>query len=334
MTAVESDFRVTGLLKNSHLQSILSSSPWRRRAGYARLRRLGVMNQAHVLSLPDGTRLAGMHYLSPRPDPRRALVLLLHGWEGSAESSYINHSAAELLAAGVDVFALNFRDHGQTHGLNEGLFHSCRLPEVVDAAKAVLSIFRPAQFFVAGYSLGGNFSLRLALAAETESLPIKAAFAICPPVDPSAVLVELERGLPLYHWYFMKKWRASLRRKSALFPQAHQIDEAVLQRDMRGLTKWLVSQHTDWADEEQYFAGYAVSGHRLTAVPVPVRILAAADDPVIPVASLHALQLPDSARLEISAHGGHCGFIEDWRLHGFAERWLKNAVIEALNAIQ
>ncbi len=103
---------------------------------------------------------------------------------------------------------------------------------------------------------------------------------------------------------------------------------------MRGLTQWLVTQHTDWADEEQYFSGYAVSGQRLAALPVPVRILAAADDPVIPVASLHALQLPDSARLEISTHGGHCGFIEDWRLHGFAERWLKNAVIEALNAIQ
>lgn len=334
MTAAVNDFRVTGLLKNSHLQSILSSSPWRRRAGYARLRRLGVMNQAHVLTLPDGVKLAGMHYLSPRLNPRHALVLLLHGWEGSAESSYINHSAAELLAAGVDVFALNFRDHGQTHGLNEGLFHSCRLQEVVEAAKAVVSIFRPQQFFVAGYSLGGNFSLRLALAAEAEQLPIKAAFAICPPVDPSAVLVELERGLPLYHWYFMKKWRASLRRKRELFPEAHQIDESVLQRDMRGLTKWLVSQHTDWPDEEQYFASYAVSGNRLAALSVPVRILAAADDPVIPVASLHALQLPESARLEINPHGGHCGFIEDWRLNGFAERWLKNAVIEALNAIQ
>jgi uncharacterized protein len=329
-----SGYRVRGLLKNRHLQSILSSSPWRRRAGLARLRRLGVLGQAHMLSLPDGVRLAGTHYPSPNPDPRRALVLLMHGWEGSAESSYINHSTAELLNAGVDVFALNFRDHGQSHELNEGIFHSCRLQEVIDAAREVLSRFQPSRFFVAGYSLGGNFSLRLALAAGPESLPIQAAFAICPPINPSSVLRELETGLPLYHWYFMKKWRASLKRKSELFPDIHRLDDDILQRDMRGLTQWLVSQHTDWADEEQYFAGYAVADGRLARATVPIRILAAADDPVIPVADFKALTLPASARLEISPYGGHCGFIEDWRLHGFAERWLKNGVIEALNAIQ
>lgn len=333
MQQVPSEYRAKGLLKNPHLQSILSSSPWRRRAGLRRLQALGAQGRPHILDLPDGTRLAGVHYASASPGAR-AMVVLLHGWEGSAQSSYILHSTAELLAAGIDVFALNFRDHGDTHHLNEGLFHSCRFQEVADAVKAVVQQFQPAQVMVAGYSLGGNFSLRLALAARQQSLPLLAAFAICPPVDPSQVMRQLEQGPPLYHWYFMRKWRGSLKRKRQLFPEIHAISDDILKRNMRGLTQWLVNAHTEWQDEEQYFNGYAVSGQRLADAAIPVRLLAAADDPVIPIHSLRSLQLPASTHMEIAETGGHCGFIEDWRGHGFAERWLKNAVIEVLNAVQ
>ena len=40
------------------------------------------------------------------PDGRepRALVLLLHGWEGSADSNYMRLTAARLLQAGAAVF--------------------------------------------------------------------------------------------------------------------------------------------------------------------------------------------------------------------------------------
>lgn len=334
MPVPDSQYRASGLLKNPHLQSILSSSPWRRQAGLERLNALGAVAHGRILQLPDGVRLAGIHYACPLPAPRNALVLLLHGWEGSARSSYIQHSAAELLSAGFDVFALNFRDHGDTHDLNEGLFHSCRLQEVLDAAGEVLRQCRPARFFVAGYSLGGNFALRMALAAPRAELPIEAAFAICPPVDPSAVLRELESGPPLYHWYFMRKWRGSLRHKRRLFPQLHDFDEGIFRMDMRGLTRWLVHRHVGLPDEEQYFAGYAVAGGRLAGSQVPCHILAAEDDPVIPIAGLRALELPPGSRLEISRHGGHCGFIEGWALQGYAERWLKDGVCRALDAIQ
>jgi predicted alpha/beta-fold hydrolase len=330
MRPEKSAFSAGGLLKNPHVQSILSSSPWRRQAGFERLTALGAVAQGRILQLPDGVRLSGIHYVSTVKQPKNALVLLLHGWEGSAHSSYIQHSTAELLAAGVDVFALNFRDHGETHGLNEGLFHSCRLQEVVDAAKAVLQQCRPEHFFVAGYSLGGNFALRLALVAEREGLPIDAAFAICPPVDPSSVLTELETGPALYHWYFMRKWRGSLKQKRRLFPHIHDYGEEIFRLDMRGLTRWLVTQHTEWPDEEHYFAGYAVTDKRLSELIMPIGILASEDDPVIPVASLKALKLPKNGRLEISRHGGHCGFIESWALQGYAERWLGNQISAVL----
>ena len=90
---------------------------------------------------------------------------MLHGWEGSVDSSYMRMTAARLLEAGFDVVRLNFRDHGQTHHLNEGLFHSNLLDEVVHAAGDVAQRFPAQRMVVAGYSLGGNFALRLALRA-------------------------------------------------------------------------------------------------------------------------------------------------------------------------
>ena len=55
---------------------------------------------------------------------------------------------------------------------------------------------------------------------------------------------------------------------------------------------------------------------------MPAHILTSADDPVIPVSGFEALRLPPTARLEVAAHGGHCGFLMDARLRGFAEHWI------------
>jgi predicted alpha/beta-fold hydrolase len=317
-------------LRNAHVQSVLSSLPLRRSAAQRVLERTGAQTTPMLVDAGDGVRLQGFHDTVPGRAPR-ALVLLLHGWEGSSESAYMRLTAARLVSKGMDVFRLNFRDHGDTHHLNEGLFHSCRLAEVVAAAKDVSARFSGLPFMAAGYSLGGNFALRLALAAPAAGLPLLHSAAVCPGVDPSAVMKTLESGAGLYNWYFMKRWRSSLRKKRALWPQQHDFDDAVLQQDMRSLTRWLALKHTDFTDVEDYFDGYSVSEGRLAALQVPVSVLASADDPVIPVDTLRALQLPAHSHLDIAEHGGHCGFIEGPSLRGYAERWVARRLLRALS---
>jgi predicted alpha/beta-fold hydrolase len=303
--------------------------PMRRAGGLRALERTGARTEEHIVDGGEGIRLFGLHSHVEGRDPR-GLVLLLHGWEGSVDSSYMRHTAAHLLDRGFDVFRLNFRDHGETHHLNEGIFHSCRLSEVVHAARWIADRFPSPAFLGAGYSLGGNFMLRLALAAPEAGIPLRHAVAICPAVDPSAVMTALETGPAFYHWYFMKKWRGSLRKKRALFPAQHAFDDHVLAQDMRGLTRWLVESYTTLGGVEDYFDGYAVAGGRLANLQVPVSVLAAADDPIIPVDTLHRLQLPAHSSLEIAEHGGHCGFIEGPDLRGFAERWVAAKLEAAL----
>ena len=321
-------------LRSPHLQSLISTSPLRRARGALLLRRSGAVSKPYIVDGGDGVRLEGVHSRLPGVEPR-GLALLLHGWEGSAESSYMRLTAAHLLGAGFEVFRLNFRDHGDTHHLNQALFHSNRIDEVINAAADVANRFlagssRP--MVVAGYSLGGNFALRLALRAPAAGLPLARVAAVCPLLDPGVTMTRMEQGLPFYIRYFEQSWRASLRRKRDRFPQYYDFDDRVLKLEMRELTRWMVERHTDFDTLDDYFNGYAVAGDRLAGLQVPVDLLTAEDDPVIPVEEFHALQLPDTALIEIARWGGHCGFLETPKLDGYAERWVAARLSAALDA--
>ena len=320
-----SAYRAPRWLRNPHLQTLLGSSGMRVMRGAHELRKLGAIHEAHLIDAGSGVRLHGVHSALPGR-AARGLALLLHGWEGSAESGYMRLTCARLLECGFDVFRLNFRDHGDTHHLNEDLFHSNRLDEVLQAALTVSRrwVSAPMQPMVlAGYSLGGNFALRVALHAPRVGLRLARVAAVCPALDPDRTTTAMEQGLSLYERYFLRKWTRSLRRKQVLFPQQHAIGEEQLRsRHLRELTAWLVARHTEFVDVDAYFDGYRISCDRMAGLQVPADILTSADDPVIPVDDFRNWQLPANATVEIAAHGGHCAFLRDAGMRGYAEDWV------------
>lgn len=326
MSIVASPYAPPRWLRSAHVQSVLGTSPLRRRRGGKQLAATGARSRPHLVDGGDGVRLQGVHSL-PAGGPPRALALLLHGWEGSAESSYMRLTAASLLQAGVAVFRLNFRDHGDSHHLNEGIFHSNLLDEVIHAAGQVQEQFGEGlPMFVAGYSLGGNFTLRLALHGPSHGLRLQRVAAVCPVVDPAHTMQAMEAGMPLYMRYFERKWTSSLRRKFAAHPHPD-FDDSTLKLRMRELTAWLVERHTGFDSLDAYFDGYSIAGKRLLDLQVPAEILMAEDDPVIPVADFLDWELPSCARLELARHGGHCGFLLDARLDGYAEHWVARRLL-------
>lgn len=323
------NYRPPRWLRNPHLQSMLASSRVRLRRGQQLLAASGAHTQEMMLDGGDGVRLQAWHSRPPGAPPK-ALALLLHGWEGSAESSYMRMTTARLLEQGFDVVRLNFRDHGNTHHLNPGIFHSCRIGEVVNAAADVAQRFAGLPMVAAGYSLGGNFVLRLALHAPAAGVPLLHVASVCPVLDPAITMDSIQRGPVMYDWYFRRKWTGSLRRKRALFPELADCDDSVLKLDIRALTGWLVDRHTDFGSLQEYFDGYSIAGSKLAALQVPADILMAADDPVIPFTTFDHWQLPADAHLEIARWGGHCGFIENLRGDGFSERWVAQRLAAAV----
>ena len=87
------------------------------------------------------------------------------------------------------------------------------------------------------------------------------------------------------------------------------------------ITRHFAERHTEYGALDPYFAAYTLAAEQLYASPTPLAIITAADDPVIPVADFAGFQVRDALQaFDLAPHGGHCGFIEDFRYTSWAER--------------
>jgi predicted alpha/beta-fold hydrolase len=312
------------LLRNAHLQSILGSVPPRAWLIQRRAAALLASAQPLVLECGDGVRLQACY--SPLAQSRRAadgrrLAVLLHGWEGSMDSPYVLSAAALLYQQGFPLVRLNLRDHGATHALNRGVFHSCRLPEVVGAVRALSQQFPAAHLYLGGFSLGGNFMLRVAADGAAPDT-IAGAVAVSPVLEPEATLQALERSLLVYRQYFVRRWSRSLRSKQRAWPDEHDFDALLRTQDLRHMTAALVQRCTEFESLQAYLSGYAITGERLKNLRVPAHLLLAADDPIIPAVDLPRLAANDRLTIVRTSHGGHCGFMDSWGGASFADRYM------------
>ena len=287
-----------------------------------RARRLERDAEWVTLDCGDGVRLTGCHTVQKIAARPRGLAVLFHGWEGSTRSTYVLQNGARLLEEGWDVFRLNFRDHGDTHALNPGIFHSCRIDEVVGALRAVQQRYSARPMVLIGFSLGGNFALRAALRAPDAGIDLARVIAVCPVIDPHTGLFQLEHAPRMYHDYFMWKWRRSLKAKQRMFANAELFTRHDLRGTLRTLTEALVLKHTDFGSLDNYLDGYSVAGDHLAGLRVPTSILATCDDPVCPATDLATMTLPPCVEVTLTRHGGHCGFIRDRHLGSWAEDYI------------
>jgi len=301
-------FRPPAWLRGPHLQTMLSSMGIRRFGLSRGAREVRAQSRPMVLDCGAGVRLLGLH--SAQPERGRSLVVLLHGWEGSADSNYMWSAATYHYAAGHDVFRLNLRDHGPSHHLNEGLFHSCRIDEVVGAVGELARLAAGRPMHLVGYSLGGNFALRVALRAPGAGIPLTSAIAISPVLDPAHTLRCLEQRTWLYRNYFVQKWRRSLRRKAAAWPGRYVLDDLLRARGLGPMTRELVERYTDYPDMQSYLDGYALVGPILAGLLVPSHILTSLDDPIIPADDLARLSPSAALTIETTERGGHCAFLD------------------------
>ncbi|HRP34602.1 MAG TPA: alpha/beta fold hydrolase [Gammaproteobacteria bacterium] len=305
------EFAPTGLIANAHLQSVLPSSPFRRRLLRRRAAPLAEVSRTLLLDCGAGVRLHSWHAPQPegREPPPRGVAVLIHGWEGAGDSSYLLSAATRMYAEGWSVIRLHLRDHGPSHHLNEDIFHSNRLPEVVGAVARIAALFPGEPLCLGGFSLGGNFAMRVAARAAAAGIPLARVMAVCPVLDPASTLDAMEQGPQLYQRYFMAKWRRSLAIKARLFPERYRFGDLQRFRGLRDMTDFFVHDYSEYPDLASYLAGYAIVGEVLATITAPTLLVAAADDPVIPARDVSRLARPAALQVVVTRRGGHCGFL-------------------------
>ena len=188
------------------------------------------------------------------------------------------------------------------------------------------------KFSFLAYSLGGNFALRVALYAPGAGLKLDKVIAVSPVISPAHAMHCMDNGPAVYQHYFKRKWRRSLRIKQACFPNLYDFSEWFRLDSLTGQTRYLIEKYTSIASLDDYLEGYSVARGRLKTLQIDTTIVAAEDDPVIPLADFHQLELPACAELVITAHGGHCAFLNGWKLDSWMERFIPGKFAESKHA--
>ncbi len=312
---MDGSFSPPRYLRNPMVQTVLNSSG---------LRALGKnpmaeMAEEVVLDLEGGVRLQGFMSRQWEREPK-GLVILFHGWEGSARSAYILHTGKYLFNNSYDVFRLNFRDHGDTHHLNNGLFMGTLFDEVYRAVKDVAAMAGKVPVFVAGFSMGANFAIRVAARFRDDPVGnLRGVLAINPPLDPMKATAGIDR-IGLVKSYFIRKWKQSLKRKQELFPDRYDFSDIFAMKTCMEMTEALIPRLSDYPGAAEYFRGYTLTGELFGRVEMPLTVISAADDPIIPVEDFSRIGPNGSTTLIIQKYGGHCGYIEGLSLNSWYQK--------------
>ena len=303
---MEDQFVATRWARSPHLQTLFGSLSLR----VWGTNEMADASREMIVDAGNGVRLLGCHsrHCGRRP---RGLIILLHGWEGSADSTYMRSTGRFFYRLGYDIFRLNLRDHGHSHHLNRGLFHGALTEETACAVANVCSLLPDSPCYLVAFSLGGNFALRIALMQSKAPISnLKEAFCISPALDPHKATMAIDTGFPVYRNYFLRKWKRSLRKKQCFFPDLYNFDDILHHSTCMALTEAIMPYYPEYEDYRDYFRQYTLTGEALASLALPVTIFTSEDDPVVDADDFHRLPQNAHLRLSIQKWGGHCGFLD------------------------
>lgn len=294
-------------LRGADIQTMVGST-LRKYTAARRAIGLRAAESEQIITAADGTRLSAWISTQPQPAP---LVIVIHGWLGTHNSGYNLSLSQTLWDEGYSVARLNLRDHGGTAHLNEGMFHNGLIDEVADVVGQISG--DAARAAVIGFSLGGNFALRL---AKQLGIP---ALGICPLMDPAASVAVIDQGSAIYKQYFMRKWLKAMVEKSSAYPGVYDFhgSGAFGLKTVHDMTEHFVLHYAGYETLQSYYDCYTLTESFLDGVDA--EILAAADDPVVPAAAFMAL--PESVNVNLIKQGGHCAFVDSYSMTSFADRY-------------
>ncbi|HEY1264361.1 MAG TPA: alpha/beta fold hydrolase [Terriglobales bacterium] len=321
-TQTTEDFRARRFLRGGHRQTL---------ASFFLLRRFRFQEvEERLIDVEHGVKvLCQCHWQADRSSALTAIVV--HGLEGSSESSYAVGIARKGLAAGLNVVRMNQRNCGGTDRLSPTLYHSGRSQDVGVVARSLIRTDKLSRLALVGFSMGGNLVLKLAgewgIGAPPE---LRAAIGVCPSVDlgPSADALHLPANR-LYELYFLWALRRRLRDKARLFPGHFDVARMKGVRTLREFDDKVTAYYCGFDGAEDYYTRSSAA-RVIDRIAVPTLIVHAANDPFIRIT-------PETrARIAANPHitfqecddGGHCSFLAD--PNGYDGRWAERRVVEYL----
>ena len=265
-------------------------------------------------------RLKYYRFANRSDKPSGALLILLPGWLGTVDSGYLRMALTRVRTANTELVLLMPRDHNDTYHLNTERFSPAYLDDLLHAISELQSLTQCRQTMLAGFSLGGNFAIRLASQLGKD---ISAVLAICPMIRPAESTPLMDTKSRLLRLYFLTKWHRSALHKHRCFPDVYPYPQDLLAtKSIMALTEIFVRETGRYRSTADYFEAYTITSQLLKKVAASVSIAHSSNDPIIP--QQHIQSLAEHAQVSIQAGGGHCGF-----LYGLGpQSWCADLLVE------
>jgi uncharacterized protein len=295
---VKSGFEPPWWLRNAHLQTL-----W----PYLFRSRPQISTRRERLELPDGDFL-DLDFTLNESGP---VVLVLHGLEGSIRSKYAAGLLSCLSAHGYRAVLMHFRGcSGEPNRLPRS-YHSGETGDPAFVIDWLQTRFPRQPLAAIGFSLGGNALLKL-LAEQGENCRLQTAIAISVPFLLNNAADQFNRGLSrLYRQYLLRSLIRSALNKHERIDLAARINLDLVRncRDFWIFDHEVTARLNGFKDVHDYYQRSS-SRQYLQSIKTPTLILHARDDPFMnPQTPPTQNELSDHITLELSAHGGHVGFV-------------------------
>lgn len=321
-----SDFLPSRWLRGGHRMTVYA---WARRRDFPDL----PTPVPRFFDIDADTRVLAHCHWQPQPAAHPTLVVL-HGLEGSSEAHYMRGIADKATRRRFNVVRLNQRNCGGTEALSRGLYHSGLTNDVLAVMTELADRDGLPRLAVAGYSLGGNLSLKLAgMVGDAPPPWLRAVCAVSPTLELGTCMDAMERGLNrLYQWHFMRSLRGRIRRKARLFPELYDTRGVWKLWSIRAFDDRYTAPHHGFKDASDYYH-QAASMRVVDRIRVPALIITAEDDPFIPAAPFCEAKVTANPHiiLRLTRYGGHCGYIEPAR-NGYDGYWAEQQIVEFVSA--
>jgi len=260
---------------------------------------------------PDVQVLVHTQQPSNPPSNLRGHVVLVHGLEGSSASGYMVSLAQALLESGYAVHRFNMRTCGGTEFLCRTLYHG-GLTKDLFAFLMELDRARQGPIHLVGFSLGGNVVLKLA--AELGGDANRLIGRVCTISTPISLGMCARRlGEPrnrIYEWHFVRTMKQRLQLRRAILGETVRWEALPSIRSLYDLDDKVTAPHFGFRDAEHYYTTQSAAAF-IDAVSVPVKMIHAKDDPMIPFEAYShpALKRNPCITTHITDRGGHVGFL-------------------------
>ena len=289
--------------------------------------------QPRYFDVAPGSRVLAHCHWQPRPWEHPTLMVL-HGLESSSDAHYVRGLADKAFAVGFNAVRLNQRNCGATEHLSDSLYHSGLTDDPIAVMRELTEVDGLKAFAVAGYSLGGNLTLKLA--GDYGRHPpeeLRAVCAVSPTMDLAVCVDALEeKQNAIYQWHFVRNLKRRMRRKAAAWPGKWTIDPLSRIRSIREFDDAYTAPFHGFKDATDYY--HRASAMRvIDAISIPTLIITAADDPFVPPGPFKepAVTRNCNITLRLTPHGGHCGFVEEPR-PGYDGYWAEREIVSFLAA--